>query len=63
MTPMDSATARGDALRPVYQKLRGERLSVDSDDQNWSPRRKFVFIVLTGLAFWSGLFFLGRSLF
>jgi hypothetical protein len=63
MTPLESVTARGDALSPVYQKLRGERLTVDSDEENWSPRRRLLFILLTGVAFWSGLFFLGRSLF
>jgi hypothetical protein len=63
MVPLDSAVAQQDALSPVNQTLRGERLTVESDDRKWPLRRTVLFVVLTSAVLWSGIFFALGALF
>ena len=63
MVPLDSAVAQQDALSPVNQTLRGERLTVESTGPKWPLRRTVLFVVLTGVVLWSGIFFALGALF
>ena len=63
MVPLDSAVAQQDALSPVNQTLRGERLTVESADDKWPLRRTVLFVLLTSVVLWSGIFFALGALF
>jgi len=63
MVPLDSVAAQQEALSPVYQNLRGERLTVESADDKWPLRRTVLFVVLTSVVLWSGIFFALGALF
>ena len=63
MVPLDSAVAQQDALSPVNQTLRGERLTVESTGPKWPLRRTVLFVVLIGVVLWSGIFFALGALF
>lgn len=63
MVPLDSVAAQQEALSPVNQNLRGERLTVESADDKWPLRRTVLFVVLTSVVLWSGIFFALRALF
>ena len=63
MVPLDAVAARQDALSSVHQTLRGERLTVESEDRKWSPRRTVLFVILTSLVLWIGIYFALRPLF
>ncbi len=63
MVPLDSAAAPQEALRPVHQRLRGERLTVESADDKWPLRRTVLFVLLTSLVLWVGIYFAVTSLF
>lgn len=63
MVPLDSVAAQHDTLSPVDQRLRGERLTVASADDKWPLRRTVLFVVLTSVVLWSGIFFALGALF
>lgn len=63
MVPLDSVAAQQEALSPVNQNLRGERLTVESADDKWPLRRTVLFVVLTSAVLWSGIFFALGALF
>jgi len=63
MVPLDSVAAQQEALSPVSQNLRGERLTVESADDKWPLRRTVLFVVLTSVVLWSGIFFALGALF
>ncbi len=53
----DSATALQDTLTLVDQRLRGERLTVDSADNKWSLGRSILFVLVTSFVLWAGIYF------
>ena len=63
MVPLDSVVAQQGALSPVNQRLRGERLTVESADDKWPLRRTVLFVISTSLVLWIGIYFAVKSLF
>ena len=62
MVPLDTVAAQQETLSPVNQRLRGERLTVQSADEKWPLRRTVLFVLLTSLVLWSGIYFAVTSL-
>ena len=62
MVPLDSVAAEQETLSPVNQKLRGERLTVQSANAKLPQRRTVLFVVLASLVLWSGIYFAVMSL-
>ena len=53
----DSAAALQDTLTLVDQRLRGERLTVDSADKKWPLGRSILFVLVTSFVLWAGIYF------
>ena len=62
-SPAESATALQDTLTLLDQKLRGERLAVDSADKKWPPGRSMLFILVASFVLWTGIYFTVSSVF
>ena len=71
MAPLDSAaesaaesdTALQDTLILLDQRLRGERLTVDSADKKWPLGRRILFILVASFVLWTGIYFTASSVF
>ena len=63
MARLDSAAAQQDTLTLVHQRLRGERLTVDSADKKWPLGRRILFILATSFVLWTGIYFTVSSAF
>ncbi len=59
----ESATALQDTLTLLDQKLRGERLAVDSADKKWPLGRRMLFILVASFVLWTGIYFTVSSVF
>ncbi len=59
----ESATALQDTLTLLDQKLRGERLAVDSADKKWPLGRSMLFILVASFVLWTGIYFTVSSVF
>ena len=53
----DSAATLQDAVTLVDQRLRGERLTVDSGDKKWRLGRSILFVLVTSFVLWVGIYF------
>ncbi len=62
-SPAESATALQDRLALLDQKLRGERLAVDSADKKWPLGRRMLFILVASFVLWTGIYFTVSSVF
>jgi hypothetical protein len=62
-SPAESATALQDTLTLLDQKLRGERLAVDSADKKWPLGRSMLFILVASFVLWTGIYFTVSSVF
>ncbi len=63
MASLDKISAQQDTLTLLDQQLRGERLSVETNEESW-PLGRIIFIVLvSSLVLWIGINFAVRAIF
>ncbi len=63
MASVDKIYVQQDTLTLLDQQLRGERLSVESNEESW-PLGRIIFIVLVSiLVLWIGIHFAVRAIF
>ena len=63
MASLDKISVQQDTLTLLDQQLRGERLSVETNEESW-PLGRIIFIVLVSiLVLWIGIHFAVRAIF
>ncbi len=63
MASLDKTSVQQDTLTLLDQQLRGERLSVETNEESW-PLGRIIFIVLVSiLVLWIGIHFAVRAIF
>jgi hypothetical protein len=63
MASLDKISVQQDTLILLDQQLRGERLSVETNEESW-PLGRIIFIVLvSSLVLWIGIHFAVRAIF
>ncbi len=63
MASLDKISVQQDTLTLLEQQLRGERLSVETNEESW-PLGRIIFIVLVSiLVLWIGIHFAVRAIF
>ena len=62
MAPLDEAVQQ-DALTLLEDQQRGERLSIESDEEKWPLGRRIRFLLVSSLVLWIGIYFAIRSVF
>ncbi len=63
MASLDKISVQQDTLTLLDQQLRGERLSVETNEESW-PLGRIIFIVLVSiLVLWIGINFAVRAIF
>ncbi len=63
MASLDKISVQQETLTLLDQQLRGERLSVETNEESW-PLGRIIFIVLVSiLVLWIGIHFAVRAIF
>ncbi len=63
MASLDKISVQQDTLTLLDQQLRGESLSVETNEESW-PLSRIIFIVLvSSLVLWIGIHFAVRAIF
>ncbi len=63
MASLDKISVQQDTLILLDQQLRGERLSVETNEESW-PLGRIIFIVLVSIpVLWIGIHFAVRAIF
>jgi len=63
MAPLDKVYVEDDTLDLLDEQLRGERLSVESQEGKWPLGRSILFVLVSSLVLWIGIYFAIRSIF
>jgi hypothetical protein len=63
MASLDKISVQQDTLILLDQQLRGERLSVETNEESWPLGRIFLIVVVSSLVLWIGLHFAVRAIF
>ena len=63
MASLDKISAQQDTLILLDQQLRGEKLSVETNEESWPLGRILLIVVVSSLVLWIGLHFAVRAIF
>jgi len=63
MASLDKTSVQQDTLILLDQQLRGEKLSVETNEESWPLGRILLIVVASSLVLWIGLHFAVRAVF
>ncbi len=63
MASLDKISVQQDTLILLDQQLRGEKLSVETNEESWPLGRILLIVVVSSLVLWIGLHFAVRAIF
>ena len=63
MASLDKISVQQDTLILLDQQLRGEKLSVETNEESWPHGRILLIVVVSSLVLWIGLHFAVRAIF
>jgi len=63
MASLDKISTQQDTLTLLDQQLRGEKLSVETNEESWPLGKIVLIVVVSSLVLWIGIHFAVRAIF